>query len=197
MNNVKDLTMSDLDQIVDVINSKSKITGIPIDHYNLEYFKEEISLFLKPYPNEDLGRVVGYFEDNTLISFLTQQFTLRGPMWYMTMLGTRSPNRWNYKINGLEECWTYAMSRAERNNIFRVLWAMPSSWARTQRRTIKTTDVWKRYELYYECVVPAGELPVWPEHKSVFGKLAKDHDVVIKSAVLKNEYRPDHLKSQM
>jgi hypothetical protein len=182
---------------MDVINSKNKITGISIDDYDLDYFKDEISLFLQPYPNKDLGRVVGYFEDDQLISFLTQQFTSRGPMWYMTMLGTRSPNRWNYKINGLEDCWTYAMARAERNQVYRVLWTMPAAWSRTQRRTLKTTDVWQRYNIYYDGVIPAGELPAWPEHKSVFGKIVKNHDVLIKSAVLKNEYRPDHIRAQM
>jgi hypothetical protein len=197
MNNVRDLTITDLDQLMDVINSKNKITGISIDNYDLDYFKDEISLFLQPYPNKDLGRVVGYFEDDQLISFLTQQFTTRGPMWYMTMLGTRSPNRWNYKINGLEDCWTFAMNRAERNQVYRVLWTMPSAWSRTQRRTLKTTDVWQRYNIYYEGIIPAGELPSWPEHKSVFGKIVKNHDVLIKSAVLKNEYRPDHIRAQM
>jgi hypothetical protein len=194
MNNVRDLTISDLGQLMDVISSKNKITGIDIKDYDLDYFKNEISLFLQPYPNKDLGRVVGYFKDDQLISFLTQQFTSRGPMWYMTMLGTRSPNRWNYKLNGLEDCWAYAMARAERNRIYRVLWAMPTAWARTQPRTLKTSDVWQKYDLYYEGIIPAGELPIWPEHKSVFGKLIKNHDVLIKSAVLKNEYRSDHIR---
>ncbi len=197
MNNVRDLIIDDLGQIIDLIRSKNKITGISIKDYNLEYFEKEISLFLKPYPNEDLGRVIGYFENNILVSFLTQQFTLRGPMWYMTMLGTKSLNQWNYKKNGLENCWSYAMARAERNNIYKVLWAMPSAWARTQKRTIKTTDVWNRYDIYYDCIIPAGELPVWTEHKSVFGKIVKDHDVLIKSAILKNEYRSDYIKLQM
>lgn len=197
MNNVRDLTLADLNQLVDVIRCKNKITGIDINEYDLKYFEKEISEFLHPYPNKDLGRVVGYFEDDILVSFLTQQFTERGPMWYMTMLGTRSTHRWNYKLNGLEDCWTYAMARAERNQIYKVLWTMPASWSRTQRRTLKTTDVWHRYNIYYDGVIPAGEMPVWPEHKSVFGKIVKDHDVLIKSAVLKNDYRPDYLKLQM
>lgn len=194
MGNVRDLEFADLGQIMDIISSKSKITGIDIKDYDLSFFEEEISLFLEPYPNRHMGRVVGYFKDNKLISFLTQQFTARGPMWYMNMLGTRSEHHWNYKLNGLEDCWAYAMARGERNQIYRILWTMPVSWARTQRRTIKTSDVWNRYEIYHECIIPAGEMPMWPEHKSVFGKIVKDHDVLIKSAVFKNEYRPVNFK---
>ena len=117
---VKDLTISDLSAIMDIIRPKNKITGIHIEKYDLSFFENQISKFLEPYPNKDLGRVIGYFENDDLVSFLTQQFTERGPMWYMTMLGTKSSHRWNYKLNGLEYCWAYAMSRAERNEIYKV-----------------------------------------------------------------------------
>ena len=197
MDTVKDLNLGHLDAIMDIIRPKNKITGIHIEKYDLSFFEDQISRFLEPYPNKELGRVVGYFEDEELISFLTQQFTERGPMWYMTMLGTKSSHRWNYKLNGLEHCWNYAMTRAERNEIYKIVWSMPVSWSRTQRRTIKTSDVWPRYELYYDCIVPAGQLPKWPEHKNVFGQMIKDHDVLIKSAILKNEYRPVDIRSQM
>ena len=194
---VKDLSLDDLGHIMDIIRSKNKITGIDIKNYDLSFFENEISLFLEPYPNKHMGRVIGYYEDDKLISFLTQQFTERGPMWYMTMLGTSSPHPWNYKLNGLEDCWKYAMTRAEKHEIYKILWAMPIAWARTQRRTFKTTDVWYRYEIFYDTIIPAGTLPKWPEHKNVFGSIVKDHDVLIKSAILKNEYRPANIRSQM
>lgn len=194
---VRDLTLSDLDSIVGIIEYKNKITGIDINKYDLNYFRNEISKFLQPYPNEDLGRVVGYFEEDQLISFLTQQFTLRGPMWYMTMLGTKSHHRWNYKLNGLEHCWAYAMARAENAGIYKIVYALPTAWARTQRRTLKTSDVWWKYDLYYDCIIPAGTMPVWPEHKNVFGSITKEHDVLIKTAILKNEHRPADIRSQM
>jgi hypothetical protein len=197
MDNIRDLTINDLDSIMSIIEPKNKITGIDIKKYNLSYFRDEIARFLEPYPNKDLGRVIGYFENNELRSFLTQQFTGRGPMWYMTMLGTNSSHRWNYKLNGLEYCWEYAMNRAENAGIFKIVWAMPISWARTQRRTINTSDTWKRYEIFYDCIIPAGTLPQWPEHKNVFGSLPKEHDVLIKSAILKNEYRSADIRSQM
>lgn len=197
MDFIRDLTITDLDSIVNIIESKNKITGIDIKKYNLDYFKNEISRFLEPYPNKDLGRVIGYFEEDVLVSFLTQQFTGRGPMWYMTMLGTNSVHRWNYKLNGLEKCWSYAMNRAERSDIYKIIWAMPLSWGRTQRKTRNTSDVWNRYEIFYDCIIPAGTLPGWPEHKNVFGSIPKEHDVLIKSAILKNEYRPANIRSQM
>jgi hypothetical protein len=197
MTNVRDLTTTDLDSIMHIVREKNKITGIDINKYNLLYFKNEISRFLEPYPNKDLGRVIGYFENNELISFLAQQFTERGPMWYMTMLGTKSSHRWNYRLNGLEHCWAYAMARAENAGIYKIVYALPTSWARTQRRTLKTSDVWQKYDLYYDCIIPAGSMPVWPEHKNVFGSIVKEHDVLIKTAILKNEFRPDNIKSQM
>lgn len=197
MDNVRDLTMSDLPAIVNIVEHKNKITGIDIKDYDLDYFRSEISKFLYPYPNSDMGRVVGYFEEGKLVSFLTQQYTLRGPMWYMTMLGTNSPHPWNYKRNGLEYCWAYAMERAEKSGIYKIVYALPLSWARTQKRTLKTSDVWYKYEIYHDVIIPAGTMPQWPEHKNVFGTLPKDHDVLIKSAILKNEYRPVNIRSQM
>lgn len=193
----KDLIPADLDAIMQIIKHKNKITGINTEHYDLNFFEKQISRFLDPYPNKDLGRVIGYFENNILISFLTQQFTERGPMWYMTMLGTNSLHRWNYKLNGLEHCWEYAMTRAENAGIYKIVYALPTAWSRTQRRTIKTSDVWQRYEIFYDCVIPAGTVPKWPEHKNVFGTLTKEHDVLIKTAILKNEYRPADIRSQM
>jgi hypothetical protein len=197
MDSIRDLTITDLDSIMKIIEPKNKITGINIKKYDLDYFRNEISRFLEPYPNKDLGRVVGYFDNDKLQSFLTQQFTRRGPMWYMTMLATNSPTRWNYKLNGLEYCWKHAMNRAEQVGIYKIVYALPVAWAKTQRRTLNTTDVWHRYEIFYDCIIPAGTLPVWPEHKNVFGLIPKEHDVLIKSAILKNEYRPANIRSQM
>lgn len=183
------LSHRDLDDIMSIVSVKSKITGVDIKKYDLDFFKESISQFLEPFPNTELGQVIGYFENGVLISFLTQQYTSRSPMWYMTMLATRSPHPWNYKMNGLEMCWANAMDRAESMGTYRILWSMPVAWANSQRRTIKTSDVWPRYEIYNEVVVKSNTLPQWPEHKNVFGKLVKDHDVLIKSASLKNEFR--------
>jgi hypothetical protein len=197
MDNVRDLTIDDLDSIMHIIEPKNKITGINIKNYDLDYFRNGVAKFLEPYPNKDLGRVIGYFENNELRSFLMQQFTGRGPMWYMIMLGTNSSCRWNYKLNGLEHCWKYAMNRAEEAGIYKIVWSMPLAWAKTQRRTYKTTDVWYRYEIFYDCIIPAGTMPEWPEHKNVFGTFIKEHDVLIKSAILKNEHRPINIREQM
>ena len=197
MNNVRDLTTNDLDSIMNIIENKNQITRIKIKNYDLSFFKNQILKFLEPYPNKEFGRVIGYFENGDLISFLTQQFTSIGPMWYMTMLATKSPHTWNWQLNGLDRCWEYTMARAERNNIYRFIWSMPAAWSRTQRRTLKTSNFLPRYNIYYDCIIPAGEFPIWPEHKSVFGELVKDHDVLIKSAILKNEYRPNDIRSQM
>jgi hypothetical protein len=89
------------------------------------------------------------------------------------------------------------MTRAENAGIYKIVYALPTAWARTQRRTIKTSDVWQKYDLYYDCIIPAGSMPVWPEHKNVFGSIVKEHDVLIKTAILKNEYRPADIRSQM
>jgi hypothetical protein len=67
---------------------------------------------------------------------------------------------------------------------------MPASWARTQNRTIKTSDVWQRYNIYLEEVLPANTIPAYDEYKISYGVKIKPHDVVIKQGLLKNEFRP-------
>jgi hypothetical protein len=66
---------------------------------------------------------------------------------------------------------------------------MPSSWARTQLRTINTSDVWKRYDIFIETIIPENTFPIYGEYKISYGKVLKPHKVVVKQALLKNEFR--------
>jgi len=184
-NNTRLLTFSDVDQILSIINSKHKISGTDKDILEPESFDEHIKYALSQ-PNQ---RVIGYFEDNTLVSFLCQVIDKRLCAWHMTMLGTNSIHNWNYKKNGLEYCWANAMDYSEQQGIYRIYWSMPEHWARTQSRTMKTSDVWPRYDIYLEEEVNQDNFPIWDEHRVCFGKHLKPHTVVIKQALLKNEFR--------
>jgi hypothetical protein len=168
-----------------IINVKNKISKTDKNELEPESFDEHIKHVL----TQDNQRVIGYFENNTLVSFLSQVLVNRLCAWHMTMLGTNSPHNWNYKKNGLEYCWANAMDYAEQQGIYRIYWSMPEHWARTQSRTMKTSDVWPRYDIYLEEEVNAGNFPLWDEHKISFGKHLKPHNVVIKQALLKNEHR--------
>jgi hypothetical protein len=181
LKNTRLLTTSDSDEMFDIVRRRDTVSKMP----SLNTTKDEVIESLEnPY-----SRNIGYFEDNKLISFLVQRFTPRIPAWHMTVLFTISDSSWNYKKNGLEYCWANAMHYAESKNIFRLYWALPATWSRTQHRTIRTSDVWHRYEIYIEEELPPDTFPLYDEYKISYGNKLKSHNVVIKQGLLKNEFR--------
>lgn len=184
-NNTRLLNVNDIDQIMSIIDSKHKISNTDKDSLEPESFVDHFNYAL----SQENQRIIGYFENDSLVSFLCQVIDKRLCAWHMTMLGTNSIHNWNYKKNGLEYCWANAMDFSERQGIYRIYWSMPEFWARTQSRTMKTSDVWPRYEIYLEEQVPSGNFPKWDEHRVSFGKHIKPHTVVVKQALLKNEFR--------
>lgn len=184
-NNTRLLNVNDIDQIMSIIDSKHKISNTDKDSLEPESFVDHFNYAL----SQENQRIIGYFENDNLVSFLCQVIDKRLCAWHMTMLGTNSIHNWNYKKNGLEYCWANAMDFSEKQGIYRIYWSMPEFWARTQSRTMKTSDVWPRYEIYLEEQVPSGNFPKWDEHRVSFGKHIKPHTVVVKQALLKNEFR--------
>lgn len=181
LENTRVLTLSDVDSMFKIVTARPTISKMPLDKIS----KEDLIKSLE----DNNTRCIGYFEEDNLVSYLLQVFTPRIPAWHMTVLHTISSHNWNYKKNGLEYCWANAMQYAESKNIYRLYWSMPAVWARTQYRTIKTSDVWPRYDIYVESHIPAGVLPTYDEYKISYGKKLKTHDVVIKQGLLKNEFR--------
>lgn len=134
-------------------------------------------------------RCIGYFEHGRLVSFLFQLLSENIPAWHMTLLGTRSSHKWDYSLNGMDACWANAMDFAEGKKVYRIYWSMPEKWMHSQQKTLTTSAVWHRYEIFVDDIIPAGQLPSWPEHVPAFGKRLKPHPTVIKTGLLKNEYR--------
>ena len=177
------LTSSDIPNMLEVLGNTSKVSKV--EKANNTEIENAIKLSLE---NEN-ERVIGYFDEGILVSYLVQVMSKRISSWHLAVLGTRSTESWNYKKNGLEYCWANAMDHAEQLGIFKVYWSMPTRWARTQIRTIHTSDVWKRYDIYTEDIVDPYQFPKWEDHKISFGKIPKPHNVTIKLATLKNEFR--------
>lgn len=177
----RELTIEDVPSALDVLKHKSKVSKIDKEPDSISEYA-----ILDAIKNH---RIIGYYEDNKLVSFLVQVIGKKLSAWHMTMLATNSEHTWNYKKNGLEYCWANAMDHAEKLGIYKIYWSLPSKWARTQRRTYMTTDVWYRYDIYIEDIILPNNYPKWEEHKTAFGDKLKPHEVTVKLAVLKNEYR--------
>lgn len=188
-NKTKVLTLEHAEDVYKIIKHHNVIGKSPYT----ETLEESVKNTERGLGNPNI-RTIGYFEGNKLISFLVQQLSEKIPAWHMTLLGTISNHRWNYKLNGLEFCWANAMDYAESKNIFRIYWSLPLRWARSQQRTYMTTDVWFRYNIYIEDVITPNKKPNWLEHHISFGEKFKSHDTVIKLGILKNEYRPFNLR---
>ena len=186
LKNTRTLTMDDCEAIFNIVSYRDTVSKAPVPTQNYKEFKDNLSKSFDPAAST---RFIGYFENDKLVSYMAQVYSRLMPVWHMAVLSTISSSSWNYKKNGLEYCWANAMSHAESKNIYRIYWSMPASWARTQYRTINTSDVWKRYEIFVETIIPANTFPVYGEYKISYGKVLKPHDVVIKQGLLKNEFR--------
>ena len=187
-NKTKVLTVDYAEEIYNILKTHNSIGKTPY----VETLEESVRNSEISSKNPNI-RVIGYFEENKLISFLVQRMSEKIPAWHMTLLGTISKHPWNYKLNGLEYCWANAMDYAESKNIFRIYWTLPARWAKTQVKTYKTTDVWYRYNIYIEDIIPPGSKPLWTEHNTSFGEKNRDYESVVKLGVLKNEYRSFNL----
>lgn len=187
--NTRVLGLDDIPDLLKIYEHKKNISRIDKSELDVKNFEKRFVDAM----SLDKVRIIGYFENNDLTSFLLQVYANQIPAWSMTMLGTKSKSSWNYKNNGLEYCWANAMANAEQQGIYRIYWALPQSWARTQIRTFKTTDVWYRYDIYVEEIVQPGNIPSWLEYHKCFGEGVKPHPVVIKQAILKNEHRKNNI----
>lgn len=186
LKNTRTLTMDDCESIFNIVTYRDTVSKAPMPTRDYNAFRDNLAKSFDPVAST---RFIGYFENDKLTSYMAQVFSPLMPVWHMAVLSTISNSPWNYKKNGLEFCWANAMSYAESKNIYRIYWSMPVSWARTQYRTINTSDVWKRYDIFVETIVPANTFPVYGEYKISYGRVLKPHDVVVKQGLLKNEFR--------
>jgi hypothetical protein len=177
------LTTDDIPSILEILSTAVKISK------NDKIPNTEIEHLVNTAITSNDDRVVGYFQEDKLVSYLFQTMSKRMSTWHMMLLGTRSIENWNYKKNGLEYCWANAMDYAENLGVYKVYWSMPTKWARTQTKTIHTSDVWKRYDIYTEAIIPPYQFPKWEDQGISFGKIPKPHNVTVKLAILKNEFR--------
>ena len=179
------LTLEDAPSILKILEGKSKVSKVDKIDLPTESWDATVMETL----TAGNKRVIGYFEKNKLVSFLVQVIGRQIPVWHMTLLGTNSSAPWNYKKNGLEYCWANAMDYAETLGLYKIYWSLPTHWARTQDRTVETSDVWKRYNIYIEDIISPNEYPIWEDQKVSFGNYSKPHSVTIKIGILKNEFR--------
>lgn len=177
------LIPDDISSILEVLDNTNKISKV--EKSNNAEIEQLIVTALTSYDN----RVIGYFQEDKLVSYLFQTMSKRMSTWHMMLLGTRSTEGWNYKKNGLEYCWANAIDYAEKLGVYKMYWCMPTKWARTQIKTIHTSDVWQRYNIYTEAIILPYQFPKWEDQGVSFGKIPKPHTVTVKLAVLKNEFR--------
>lgn len=135
-------------------------------------------------------RIVGAFTNNKLTSILSQSISSKIPVWIMNFYATDS-NTISIKGYGsdLESCFLKAMTDAEDVGIYDFWWSVPVAYAKNGPRLQRNSTSWSRYEVYTDAVVPANQYPKYELHTQAYGKLLKPHDVFIRHAVLKQEFR--------
>lgn len=182
------LNTTHLDQVLDLLESRSKFSKQDKNDEIRSVYENGIRYSLE---NQVGRRVVGAFNGDSLEAILLQNFAPSDPMWVMSFYASKNNNIKLGKGYGhyLSACFRKAMSDAEEKGCFDFWWSVPFQYARNGPRMQMTSPEWIRYEVYTDAIIPANQFPKYAVHTLAYGKVLKPHDVFIRHAVLKQEFR--------
>lgn len=182
------LTLDYKDQVVDLLKNRHKFSKQANHESVLDNLINRTEYALAE-GNRD--RIIGALDGQELVAILAQSFSSTIPIWIMQYYATKNNNIVLGKGygDGLEMCFSKAMSNAEDAGIYDFWWSVPLQYARNGPRMQQYSPNWIRYEVYTDVVVPANEFPKYEIHSQAYGKILKPHSVFIRHAVCKQEYR--------
>jgi hypothetical protein len=180
--------MNHQEQVLNLLSSRTKFSKQDNKDQVLANLIERTSGCLK---DQKTHRVIGCFEDDNLMAIISQSFSVQIPIWIMNYYATENNDIGLGKGYGpyLEECFSMANEEAESKGIFDFWWSVPRMYARNGPRLQQSSPNWVRYEVYTDAVILSNEFPKYEIHKQAYGKILKPHDVFIRHAVLKQEFR--------
>jgi hypothetical protein len=185
---IKILNLLDESAVLDLVSSKKKFSQQPLDGTVLDILVAGIK---KSLTNQHRLRLIGCFDSGDLVAVVSQSFDQNMPFWYMDYFFSRNSNLSFANGHGdyINSCLEYAMRDAESKGFFDVYYSVPIHYQRTQRKTHHSSPAWSRYDIFIERIIDENTFPEYFVHKAAYGSVLKSHKVIIKKAVLKQEYR--------
>lgn len=145
---------------------------------------------LKSLRNKRQHRIIGYI-DSELRAVVSQSFHDDYPCWFMNFFA--SDKNYSLFANGhgdyINQCLLSAMEDAESKKIYDIYYSVPIQYIKSSGRTHHSSPAWNRYNIYIDQIVPANSFPEITVYKYAYGRVLKAHEVAIKHAVLKQEFR--------
>lgn len=182
------LTLDYKDQVVDLLKNRQKFSKQDNQESVLDNLITRTEYALAE-GNRD--RIIGALDGQELVAILAQSFSSTIPIWIMQYYATKSNNivLGRGYGEGLELCFSKAMTDAENLGIYDFWWSVPQQYAKNGPRMQQHSPTWIRYEVYTDVVVPANEFPKYEIHAQAYGKTLKPHNVFVRHAVCKQEFR--------
>lgn len=189
-NNIEAIVLDStyIDQVLDLLDSRPKFSKQDTNQEIRSVYENGIRYSLE---NQVNRRVIGSFNNNDLEAILLQNFAPTDPMWVMSFYASKNNNIKLGKGYGpyLSACFRKAMNDAEEKGCFDFWWSVPIHYARNGPRMQMISPEWSRYEVYTDAIIAANTFPKYSVHLLAYGKVLKPHDVFIRHAVLKQEFR--------
>jgi len=184
---IKLLTLEYLPDCMEIAALKNRTGGtVPL---TLQGF---IDAFEKYFLDDKFYRAVGYFEDDTLVSFLCISMfenNMRGKFWVISGLYTRNfKNYFNFKNAGIGDLINYAFSYTESMGWYEYYYCTSERVMNVYERQWKRSNS-HRYEHILLDVVPPNTKPYYELYWRLIGQEVKPDPMVFKKRVLKPEFR--------
>jgi hypothetical protein len=210
------LTLDDYDDITNVIEERLKqferAKGLnAAEHSNTEQLSQKVLECLNfewgddGLPTEDnMGRTVGLFDDDELISFWSQKFyTRRLASWVICNFFTRPTKkignrRFLYDLSKIfGEAFDSMVEESEDHGYLQWFGVATNKgfdyrWQRLQ----KYSRTAHRYHFFTENIIPAGESSVYPAENAMLGYRKHAVPMYIRCAKLKPEFRHEYFKKK-
>jgi hypothetical protein len=184
---IKFLTLSDLPACTEISALKSRTAGtVPLTMGGF------IDAYEKYFNNDEHYRAIGYFKNDTLVSFLFISLfenNMRGKFWVIPGLYTKEFNNYfTFNRAEIRELFTAAFNYTESMGWYEYYYCTAERVMNVYERQWKKSQS-HRYEHILLDVVPPNTKPFYELYWRLMGQQVKPAPMVFKKRVLKHEFR--------
>lgn len=188
---IRRLEPSDTNVVCEIIGSHRKLmretkseefAPLMVSHYRKILQRNEHSLY-------------GAWKDDCLYSFIGATFWPLRPAWNIHSLHVNPKiglRHWNVKENGLKAALDHLFDRAEKAGLYQYYSCQSLSMYRLYQKfwARMYPEIYARYEFFNEAIIPAGERAQYEYHNLLMGSRLFSEPAVIRTGLLRDEYRP-------
>ncbi len=194
LNGIKRLDMSDLDQLKELVNTKSNITDVLADDVGdiLRYRSRWLEGMQKHYlKNNNTHFLYGYYKDNVLVSCMGWRCDLPAPWNDSWVVGNlKSRPGFSVRTNGMLELWTKMFEECEAKGLKRWHMVIPQNNSRRYQAVADRyfKDIDGSYDYEWSIIVPPNTQPDIPWVWGSMGRVLLNSEIRVRTGTKKWEY---------